>query len=71
MTYTYNLSDQTVPNTNRVSMTTNFSQHKIGSNMTNNTYSYLKYYLNVSGSQDPGTYNNNITLKAVPNDYTP
>jgi hypothetical protein len=68
---TYNLTDPTVPVAVKSSLTTDYSDNPIGSNLADGTVVYLKFFLNVSGSQAPGVYNNTITFKVVPYGGTP
>jgi len=62
--YAYNLSDSQVPSDLR-SISTNYSDSPIGKNMVNASKSYLKFYLDVSGGQEAGLYNNTVEIKAV------
>ena len=61
----YNISDPTVPSGNKSSLTANFSNNPIGTNLGDGTVVYLKFFLNVSGQQEAGIYKNNLTFKVV------
>ncbi|MFA5142452.1 MAG: LamG domain-containing protein [Candidatus Woesearchaeota archaeon] len=67
----FSISNSTVSNASKKSLTTAYINNPIGLNLADGTIVYLKFYLNVSASQGPGTYRNNITFKVVPNGYTP
>ena len=68
---TYNETNSTVPYGNKSSLTTSYADNQIGSNLADGAVVYLKFFLNVSGSQAPGTYRNNVTFKVVPLGSTP
>ncbi len=67
----YNITNSTVPSNVKKSLTTNFTDNKIGSNMTNSTKSWLKFFLNVSSGQPAGFYNNTLAFKVVQTGYSP
>jgi len=67
----YNISDPTVPSGTKSSLTANFNDNPIGTSLQDKTVVYLKFYLNVSGGQAPGMYKNNVSIKVVPNGYSP
>ena len=68
---TYNTTDPAVPVGTKSSLSADFTDNPIGSNLSNGAVVYLKFFLNVSGSQAPGLYRNNITFKVVPYGATP
>ncbi|MBD3262800.1 hypothetical protein GF374_00280 [Candidatus Woesearchaeota archaeon] len=70
-TYNYNLTNNLVPNSTNFKLTTNYADNKIGDNLADGSYVYLKFYLNISASQPPGTYSNNVNVKAVPHGESP
>jgi hypothetical protein len=62
----YNTTDPTVPLSTKSSLTADFSDNPIGTNLVDNTVVYVKFFLNVSEQQETGTYKNNLTFKVVP-----
>ncbi|MEM4214814.1 MAG: hypothetical protein QW484_00390 [Candidatus Pacearchaeota archaeon] len=64
-TYCYNLTDPNVPGVACRSITKNFVDNLIGSDLNNTNVIYLKFYLNVPSGQPSGIYKNNITIKGV------
>jgi len=70
-TFSFNATNSTVPSGNNYSLTTSFSDNKIGSNMADDSYIYLKFFLSAPSGQPAGTYRNNVTIKAVPYGYSP
>ena len=71
MTTRYNLTDNTVPGSVYTTITQTYSDTPIGSSMANNTYSYLKYWLDVPPAQVAGNYNTTLSIKAVRNGISP
>ena len=69
--FTYNLTNSTVPGTSYRSITTNYSDTLIASNLVDGTTTYLKFYLDVPAGQNAGTYNNSVLFKAVATGGTP
>ncbi|MEM2873978.1 MAG: hypothetical protein QW063_00760 [Candidatus Nanoarchaeia archaeon] len=67
----FNITDSTVPDSVKKSLTTNYIDNKIGSNMTNITKSWLKFFLDVSSGQQAGIYNNTLIFKVVQASYPP
>ena len=63
--FNYNQLDNTVPGITRYSLTTNYADNKIGTNLRNNDRVNLKFYLNVPNAQAPGSYTNQIEFKGV------
>ncbi len=64
-TYRWNQTNQTVPispGNSFTSLTTNFALIKSGLSGTSNIY--FKFFLNVTGGQAPGIYNNTVYIKA-------
>jgi hypothetical protein len=68
-TYSVNTTNGTVPNTNKINMTTSYVL--IGDNMGNNTVIYMKFYLNAPSGQPAGIYTNNLAFKAVVHGQAP
>ncbi|MBI2584176.1 MAG: LamG domain-containing protein [Candidatus Aenigmarchaeota archaeon] len=64
-TFSYNTTNVNVPSANNRSLTTSFSDNKIGDNLISGSGIFLKFFLNVSSGQDAGTYNNTVEIKAV------
>jgi len=53
-------------------MTTNYSNHKIGSALASgNTVVYLRFFLNAPLGQTAGTYNNTLSFTAVQTGQSP
>jgi hypothetical protein len=67
----YNVTNSTVPSNVKKSLTTNYTDNKIGNNITNGTKSWLKFFLNVSSGQPAGYYNNTLMFKVVQTGYAP
>ena len=67
----YNTTDPTVPSNVTFSLTFDYMDNPIGTNLNHGDVVYLKFYLNVSSGQEAGMYRNNISFKVVPNGYTP
>ncbi len=61
-TYRWNQTNATVPGNNFTSLTTNYALIKSGLSGTSEIY--FKFFLNVSGGQAAGIYNNSVTIKA-------
>ena len=64
-TFSFNSTNNEVPSASNYTLTTNFSNNKIGSSLINGSAIYLKFFLNVSGAQAAGAYNNTVEIKAV------
>lgn len=64
-TFSFSTTDPQVLGQPRRQITTNFIDNKIGSNITNVSIIYLKFYLDVPASQLPGIYFNNVLFRAV------
>lgn len=60
--YTNDTGDWTGPN---YSLTTNFSDNKIGSGLSSGEAIYLRFYLSAPSAQAAGNYNNTLYFKAV------
>jgi hypothetical protein len=69
--FSLNLTDSTVPFNTKYSITTNFTNNKIGFSLVDNSTIFLKFFLNVSGGQAAGTYNNTVEFKAVQTGFPP
>jgi len=69
-TYSYNLTNSSVPSDNKFSLTTDFNDNKI-EGLSNGTRVYFKFYLNAPSGQAAGTYNNSLTFKAVSSGQSP
>jgi hypothetical protein len=67
----FNVTDNTVPRIAFQSLTTNFSNTPIGTNLADGSVVHIKFYLNVSGAQAAGTYHNNVSFKVVPTGEIP
>ena len=62
-TYVVNKTNNTVPDLNRLTMTTSY--YLISGSLTNASVVYMKFYLDAPASQPAGTYLNNLDFKAV------
>jgi len=62
-TYAINYTNGTVPNPNRLNMTTNY--YLIGDGLGNNSTIYFKFYLDALPGQPAGEYANHLNFKAV------
>jgi hypothetical protein len=69
--YSFNLTNASVPSQNKFSLTTSFSDNPLGYNLSDGTIVHLKFFLNVSGSQAAGTYNNTIFFRVVASGNSP
>jgi hypothetical protein len=70
-TYSYSSENASVPSTEKFSITTNYADNKIGSNLGDESVIYLKFFLSAPASQPAGVYNNTILVKAVPYGQAP
>jgi len=70
-TYSYNLTNSSVPSQNKFLLTTNYSDNKIGDSLNDKSVVYLKFFLSAPASQAAGTYNNSLLFKAVQHGQTP
>ncbi|HLC78200.1 MAG TPA: DUF2341 domain-containing protein, partial [Candidatus Nanoarchaeia archaeon] len=71
-TYSYNYTNASVSEENKTPMTTNYSNHKIGSALASgNTVVYLRFFLNAPLGQTAGTYNNTLSFTAVQTGQSP
>jgi hypothetical protein len=70
-TYSFNLTNSSVPSQQKFSLTTNYSNNKIGDSLATGNAVYLKFFLNAPSAQPAGTYNNTLTFKAVQHGQTP
>jgi len=70
-TYSYNSTNSSVPSGSKFSLTTNFADNNIGTNLQNGNVVYLKFFLSAPSGQPAGTYNNSVLFKAVSNGGTP
>ncbi|MBI3623719.1 hypothetical protein HY212_06610 [Candidatus Pacearchaeota archaeon] len=65
-TYSYNSSNSSVPSDFKTSLTTNYSNHKIGDTLpAGNTLVYLKFFLSAPSGQPAGVYNNSLLFEVV------
>ena len=62
-TYVVNVTNSSVPDLNRLTMTTNY--YLIGQNLANASVVYMKFYLDAPAAQPAGVYLNNLDFKAV------
>lgn len=69
-TYSNSTTDNTVPNSTKKSLTTNFADHLIGSGLGNTTI-YLKFFLNAPAAQAAGSYNNSLSFRLVQSGEAP
>lgn len=65
-TYSFNLTNSTVPSDNKYSLTTTFTDNKIGNNLLDGSVIYLKFFLNAPSHQPAGIYNNSFIFSVVP-----
>ena len=63
--------DSTVASAPINSLTTNYIDNPIGTDLDNGEVVYLKFYLNVSSAQQVGMYANNVTFRVLAAGYTP
>jgi hypothetical protein len=70
-TFSYNSTNNTVPSVNKFKLTTNYTDNKVGTGLTNGSYVYLKFFLSAPSSQPPGTYNNTVEIKTVVSGESP
>ncbi|MFC2143309.1 FG-GAP repeat domain-containing protein, partial [Candidatus Aenigmatarchaeota archaeon] len=61
--YSYNITNSSVPSDSTTSLTDAYVL--LVENIDDSTLTYLKFFLNVSGNQEPGTYQNNVTIIAT------
>ncbi len=64
-TFSFNLTNNTVPSINKRFLTKNYTDNLVVSNIPSNTTIYFKFFLNAPAQQAPGTYQNNVSFKAV------
>ena len=64
-TYAVNFTNSSVPDLNRLTMTTGYIL--IGENLPDASIVYMKFYLDAPVSQPAGTYLNSLDFKAVRN----
>ncbi len=69
-TYSNSTSNSSVPDSIKIPLTTDFSNHLIASNIGNATI-YLKFFLNAPARQAAGNYNNSLSFRAVQNGESP
>lgn len=69
--YNFNIIDPRVPTSNRISLTTDYADNLIASNIPDGATIYLKFYLDALGGQSPGTYTNSVSFSAVPTGSLP
>jgi len=62
-TYVVNITNNSVPDLNRLTMTTDYVL--IGQSLVNASVVYMKFYLDAPASQSAGVYLNNLDFKAV------
>ncbi len=70
-TFSFNLTNMSVPSYNKFRLTTNFSDNQIGSDLPDGSNVYLKFFLTVPGSQAAGEYSNTVSIKGVPSGEQP
>jgi len=70
-TLSYNTTNSSVPSLNKFSLTTNYSDNKIGSALGDLSVVYLKFFINAPLGTAAGTYNNTLEIKAVQTGQTP
>ncbi len=70
-TYSVSIVDPTVPSDIKTSITENFIDNKIGSDLGDQSIIYLKFFVNAPASQPAGEYSNNVFIAAVPNGSPP
>jgi parallel beta-helix repeat protein len=68
-TYSYNITNNTVPRAANYTMTTGYVL--VGSGLNDGDTVFLKFYLDVGATQPPGLYYNNVDFKAVRYGETP
>lgn len=70
-TFSYNSTNSSVPSGNKFSLTTQYSDSMIGSNMPDGSRIYIKFFLSAPSGQPAGTYTNTVEVKGVPNGQSP
>ncbi|RLI51899.1 MAG: hypothetical protein DRP09_18750, partial [Candidatus Thorarchaeota archaeon] len=70
-TYSYNLTNSSVPSDIKHKLTTSYSDNKIGENLADGSHIFLKFFLSVPGAQPVGNYSNTISITAVPYGQSP
>ncbi len=68
-TYSVNMTNSSVPNLNKINMTTSYAL--IGDNVNNGSVIYMKFFLNAPSGQPAGTYTNGLIFKAVMHGQAP
>ncbi len=63
--YSFSSVDSSVSGGNKFSLTTDFSDNKIGDNLADGSVVYLKFFLDAPSGQAPGVYNNSLLFNAV------
>jgi hypothetical protein len=70
-TYSFNSTNSSVPADIKYSLTTNYSDNKIGTSLSNGAVVYLKFFLSAPPGQAAGTYNNSLMFKVVSSGQNP
>ena len=70
-TFSYNTTNSSVPSKTKYKLSTELLDNKIGDNLPDGSYIYLKFFLTVPPGQAAGTYYNNVTIEAIPYGYSP
>jgi len=63
-TYSYNITNSSVPSGTKIPLSTDYQ--KIGDALTDKSTVYLKFYLSAPSRQPAGTYNNTVSILAMP-----
>ncbi|MEM0465412.1 MAG: right-handed parallel beta-helix repeat-containing protein, partial [Candidatus Pacearchaeota archaeon] len=70
-TFSYNMTNSSVPSSIKYRLTKNFSDNKIGDGLSNGDSVYFKFFLSAPAGQPAGYYNNTIMFKLVSHGKNP
>jgi len=70
-TFSYNTTNSSVPDSQKFALTTSYLDNQVGNNLGDGSVIYLKFFLSAPSGQAAGTYNNSLSIKAVPNGEMP
>jgi hypothetical protein len=70
-TFSFNSTNQSVPDYFKNPLTTDYNDNKIASAVTGESVVYLKFFINAPTGTAAGTYNNTIEIKAVEEGVSP
>ncbi len=70
-TFSFSTTDNLVPSSEKHTLTTDYTDNKIGDGLVNGSVIYLKFFLDAPSAQAAGFYNNSLLFKAVVNGESP